>query len=88
VRAFFVHKANAAARVAEQDEVLAEETHPQGWPVGLGNLCRKRRGNPVAAHQRAHRRPGADARQKLIFVLRQQGRTSMALSRERQLGFR
>ena len=63
-----VEQPHAAARVAERDEVLAEETDAHGGAIGLRQLPREQRGHPVAAHRGAHRRPGSDAGEKLVVL--------------------
>ena len=68
MRAEFVEETDAALRVAERDEVFAEELDADGRTVGLGQFPREQRGHPVSAHGVAHRRAGTDAGQELVVV--------------------
>src|SRR5439155_82344 len=72
VRAVTVEQAVAAARVPVENEVLAHETH--GQRRMLVELRDGGDGLPVAAHQLAHRRAAADAREPLVLLRAQHGR--------------
>src|SRR5205085_8308544 len=80
VRAEFVDQADAAVAVAEGDEVFAEEAHPHRRAVGLGDLARQAGGNPIPPHRIAHRRPGSDAGDQLVFLRWQHRRFLLLLS--------
>ena len=56
-----IHHPDPARRVAERDQLLAEEENAHRRPVGF-ELSGTRRRDPVLPHQLAHRRarPGAD----------------------------
>ena len=58
VRAAMLHDADPAVGVAEGDQLLAEQHQPHRLAVGL-ELRRETGGNPVFAHQVAHRRARA-----------------------------
>ena len=58
VRAAMLHDADPAVGVAEGDELLAEQQEPHRLAVGL-QFRRETGGNPVFAHQVAHRRARA-----------------------------
>ena len=66
VRAVLVEQADAALAVAEHDEPLAHQLHAHRRIVGLGDVVRKARRDPVAAHQLAHRRAGPDAGEAVV----------------------
>ncbi len=68
------HQADLAVGVAEGDQLLAEQHHPHGVGVGLGQFGREHRGDPVLPHQAPHRRAGADAANELVFFELQHGR--------------
>src|SRR5438034_482328 len=72
VRAVAVEQAVAAARVPVENEVLAHEAH--GQRRMLVELRDGGDGLPVAAHQLAHRRAAADAREPLVPLRAQHGR--------------
>ena len=56
MRAQFVEHAEPALAVAEHDQVLAEQAHPQRRAIGFGHLLGEAGGDPVPAHDLAHRR--------------------------------
>jgi hypothetical protein len=66
VRTRGLDQADAPLRVAECQELLAEDFRPQRRAVGLGQLARERDRKPVATQVFAHRRAGAGARKKLV----------------------
>ena len=70
VRAVFVEHAEPALGVAEHHEVLAEQLDAQRLPVGLGDFLREAGRDPVAAHDRPHRRVAFDAAQEVVFFRR------------------
>ena len=67
MRAVFVEEPDAALGVAEGHQLFAEELDAHGRTIGLGQLPREQRGNPVPAHGLAHRRAGADAGDQLVL---------------------
>jgi ABC-type transport system substrate-binding protein len=62
VRFNWERQADPAIGDAEGDEILAEQPHPLGCPVGF-QRGRTARRNPIFAQHRAHRRPRTDARE-------------------------
>jgi hypothetical protein len=64
----FVEEPNPAVAVAERDEILAQQPDAHWRAVGLGDLARQQRRDPIATHRLAHRCPGAGAGQKLVFL--------------------
>ena len=73
VRTIFVEHADAAIAVAEDDEVLAEQADLDRRAVGLRHFLGQAGGDPVPAHDLAHRRIALDAAQQVIFLLRHHG---------------
>ena len=63
MRAVRAEQADLALRVAEGDQILAEQAHAKRRPVALGEFGGQQRRLPVLAQQVAHRRAGPDARQ-------------------------
>jgi hypothetical protein len=61
-----IENADAAGRVTECDQLLAQEHQAHLRAVGL-KLRRKAGRDPELPHELAHRRVAADARQKLVF---------------------
>ena len=66
VRAEMIHDADAAGRVAERDQLLAEQHQTHLRAVGL-ELGGKTGWNPELPHELAHWRLAADAGQELVF---------------------
>ena len=62
-----VNEADPALRVAEGDEVFAQQTYAERGTVLLGQVRGLQDGNPVLPHEAAHRRSGADAGEELVF---------------------
>src|SRR5262249_12799714 len=52
-----MQQADAAVAIAEQDQILTQMTHAPRRATGI---ARQRHWMPIAAHQLAHRRAGAD----------------------------
>jgi hypothetical protein len=75
VRTGFAEQTELAATVTERDELFAEQLHAHRRAIGLCHLFRQQRRHPVASHQPAHRRIALDPAQKLVFRLRQHGRS-------------
>ena len=73
VRATLPDQADRPARVAEGDQVLAQQPDPARRPVGLADLRRQAGRDPVAAQQVPHRRPRADPGEDLVVFGRQHG---------------
>ena len=67
VRAEFVDEADAAVAVAERDEVLAQQLHPDRRAVGLGDLARQAGRDPIPPHRIAHRGARSDAGDQFVF---------------------
>ncbi len=67
MRAVFVEETDAPFGVAERHQLLAQQLDAHRRAVGLGQLLREQRGNPVPAHGLAHRRAGADAGDELVL---------------------
>ena len=67
VNAEFVDHADPAARIAEHDEVLAEELGAERIAIGARQLARRGDGQPVAPHRAAHRRIRPDPGQDFVF---------------------
>ena len=63
----FVHHADAVLAVAERDQPLAEQFYPDRRAIGLRDFRRQQRRNPVAPHQRAHRRAGAGQCEEVVL---------------------
>src|SRR5439155_27258421 len=74
VRTAVLDQSDGARRDAERDEALAEQAHAQRRAVGLRQLARQRRRNPVLPHQGAHRGAGSDPTEQLVVVSTQHGR--------------
>ncbi len=60
MRAELVDEADPALAVAKADELFAEELHANRRAIGLGQLARQQRRDPVAPQHLAHRRPRSD----------------------------
>src|SRR6516165_9080328 len=73
MRALLLYEADAPGRVAERDQVLAQQADPRRRPVRFGDLRTQARRDPVPAQQITHRRPGADPGQDLVVLPRQHG---------------
>ena len=69
VRTEVGHQADLAGAVPEADQLLAEQHHPHGVAVWLGELGREHRGDPVLPHEGPHRRTGTDASDEFVFFL-------------------
>ena len=62
-----IDQADFAVRVAERDEIFAEQPDAERRAVGFGEIGGLQRGNPVLAKQLAHRSARSDARQEFVF---------------------
>ena len=67
MRTNVVDQANLAVRVAERDQVFAEQPHAQRSAVGLRQIGGLQDRNPIPPHQFAHGRSRADAGEKQVF---------------------
>src|SRR4029077_18544359 len=67
VRAVFVEHADASFRVAEHDEILAEQPYALGRTVRLRDFLRQAGRDPVAAHDLAHRGIALDPAEQIVF---------------------
>ena len=76
MRAVFVEHADATFAVAENNEVLTEQTNLDRRAVGLRDFLGQAGGDPVPAHDLAHRRIALDAAQQVVFLLRHHGGVS------------
>src|SRR5262245_43416612 len=86
VRAVLVEQPDTAARVAEGDQILAEQSDANGRTVGLGHLADEQRGYPVAAHRRAHGTAGLDTREQGVFFAGEHRAVLLARRRTRHAG--
>ena len=66
----FIQKTDVPFTVAKRDEILAEQPHPHGWTVGLGNFAREQGGNPITPHELTHRFPGTGLGKQIVFFSR------------------
>src|SRR5438067_2268528 len=66
-----VEQAHAPRRVAEHDEVFAEQTDAHGAAIWLHELGRMHGRNPVLSNKLAHRRSRPDMSQQLIVFFAQ-----------------
>ena len=66
VRAVLVEHADAALRVAEHHQVLAEQARAHRRAVALGDLLRQADRQPVPAHELPHRRLALDPAEQLV----------------------
>src|SRR5262249_60193140 len=73
MRAELFEQTDAAFRVAERHQVLAEQLHADRRAVGLGQLPREQRRDPVTPDGVAHRRARADASDELVLFVGQHG---------------
>jgi hypothetical protein len=70
VRTALVDEADAALRVAEGDQLLAQQLHPHRRTIRRGKLIAEQRRNPITPHELPHRRAGTGPRQQLIVFAR------------------
>ena len=68
VRAELVDQPDLAVGVAERDQVLAEQPHAHRRAVGLGDLAREQRGDPIPPHRVAHRGALAHPGDEFVFL--------------------
>ena len=73
VRAVVLDQRGASGRGAKGDQVLAQEPDPDGRSVGLGQLARQQRRDPVLPDEVAHRRARADPTEELVVFPGQHG---------------
>jgi hypothetical protein len=66
VGAIVLNQPGLAVRVAEGDELLAEQQDPHGVAVGGRQLGGEHGGDPVFPHQVAHGGPRPNARDELV----------------------
>jgi hypothetical protein len=69
VRAELADQADAALGVAVGDQLLAENAHPDRLALRLLDLLGQADGQPVGAHQPAHRGVARDAAEDLVLGL-------------------
>src|SRR5205823_9522915 len=80
VWAVVLEQPDLALRVAEGDQLFAEQQDTHRVAVGSWQLAREHGWHPVLAHQRAHRRPRSDAGNQLIIFLAEHGGSLRPLS--------
>src|SRR5262249_9357825 len=73
MRAELFEQTDAAFRVAERHQVLAEQLYADRRAVRLGQLPGKQRRDPVTPDGVAHRRARADASDELVLFVGQHG---------------
>ena len=73
MRAVCGQQANRAVGVAERNQVFAEQPHAHGIAVRVRQLRRQQGGHPVAPHDIAHRRPGANSGDQFVVFSFQHG---------------
>ena len=79
MRAVVRDQPELAGRDAKGDQVLTQQSQPHRRAVGLRQLARHERGQPVLAHELAHGRPWTDPAQQFVVFRRQHRRTSVQL---------
>ncbi len=78
VRAALVEQPDAPPRVAKSHQLLAQQFHARGRAIGLGQLPRQERGDPVPPHCLAHGGTPADAGDSLVLVACQHAQALLA----------
>lgn len=68
MRTIFIEHAEPAFAVAEDNDILAEETHSQGCTVALGHFLCQASGDPVPAHDLPHGGVSFDTTEQVIFL--------------------
>ena len=81
MRAMLVERAEAAAAVAEHHKVLAQEPEPHRRAVALRHFLGHAGGEPVPAHDAAHRPIALDAAEEIVFLGAQHETLRFALTR-------
>src|SRR5262249_58938428 len=71
MRAIHGEEPDLPARVAEGDQVFAEEAHLLGWAVGRGKLARGQAGHPILAQERAHWGAASNPAEEIVFFTRE-----------------
>src|SRR5712692_4573967 len=79
VRAPLVEQSDAAPRIAEGHQLLAQQLDAHGRTIGLGQLPRQERGDPVPPHRLAHGGATADAGDSLVVFACQHAQILLAL---------
>jgi hypothetical protein len=74
--AALIEQAKAPLAIAKQHQILAQETDSYWRPVSLGDLMRKSRGNPIAAHELPHGCTRPNAREPFVVFARKHGAAS------------
>ena len=82
MRAVLVEYADPPFRVAEGDQIFAQQAHASGIAVGLGELTREHRWQPILAQHAAHWRLGSNATQAVVLFLTQHGSSVAATDDE------
>ena len=65
-----VEHAQATGAVAERHKLLAQHANCQGSAIGLRDLFREARRDPVRAHEPSHRRVALDPREQVVVFAR------------------
>lgn len=68
MRTIFIEHAEPAFAVAEDNDILAEETDSQWCAVALGHFLCQAGGNPVPAHDLPHGGVSFDTAEQVIFL--------------------
>jgi hypothetical protein len=76
MRAEFIHHADTALRIAEGNEIFAQNAHAHGIAIGFGHFFRETGGQPIAAHHLAHGRIALDTAEQVVFMVGQHGASS------------
>jgi hypothetical protein len=79
VQAVLTEHAEAPFAVAEDHQVFAEQARAHRRAVALGDFSRGAHGQPMAAHQLAHRGGAFHAAQQLVLLLGQHGAPALDL---------
>ena len=77
VRAMLIDDADAPARVAERQQLLAHDRDFLGHPVGFGQLLRQQNRQPESAQQLAHGRARAALREQSVVLRAEHGGSSL-----------
>src|SRR5580700_3402727 len=76
MRAVRVEQPGLAVRITKGDEVLTEDTHPNGWRIRTAQFRSECYRRPKAPEEVPHRRRGADVHEQLVVFLTKHRRRS------------
>ena len=79
VRAPLVEDSDPPLRVTKRHQLLTEQLDAHGRAIGLGQLPRQERGDPVPPHRLAHGRATTDAGNSLVVFACQHAQALLAL---------